>query len=117
MGIAQFSKIAPYLANPLVLIGFCLFLSFGVYWALIKSHILSPLSPRQTSVVVRMFLRYGLWVSILMMIVGGILAYQDAGAHSQKGSIIQQADSCGSNTNGDGNEVTVTCEDKKEGTK
>jgi len=119
MGLSQFSKIAPYLINPLVLIGFCLFLLFGTYQALLKTGIISPLSPRQSSVVVRMILRQGFWISTVIIILGFVYAgfrfHQDA--KSREGSVIQQTGPCGSNISGDNNQATVDCEDKKAGLK
>jgi hypothetical protein len=41
--ITGFSKVAPYLVNPLVLIGFGLFLFFGLYRALLLRY--RPLMP------------------------------------------------------------------------
>jgi hypothetical protein len=119
MGIGQFSKIAPYLVNPLVLIGFCLFLLFETYQVLLKTGIISPLSSRQSSVVVRMILRHGFWISIVIIILGFVYAgfrfHQDA--QGREGSLIQQTGPCGSNISGDNNKATVDCEDKKAGTK
>ena len=40
--LEAFSKIAPHLANPLVLVGFVLLLFFGVHRTLIRSGILRP---------------------------------------------------------------------------
>jgi hypothetical protein len=74
--ITGFSKVAPYLFNPLVLIGFVLFLLFGIHWALIKSGILTPLSQRQSSIVVRLFLRYGFWAAIVTLLLGFALAFR-----------------------------------------
>ena len=118
MGGAQFAKIVPYLANPLVLIGFCLFLLFGTYRVLLKRGLLSPLSQRQSSIVVRMILSNGFRISIAMMILGfayaGFRVYQQTkSAPGQTPSIKQQTGECGSNIAGDNNQATVSCEDKK----
>jgi hypothetical protein len=118
MGGAQFAKIVPYLANPLVLVGFCLFLLFGTHRVLLKRGFLSPLSKRQSSIVVRMILNHGLWISIVIMVFGfgyaGFRTYQQTkNAPGQTPSIKQQTGACGSNIAGDNNQATVTCEDKK----
>jgi hypothetical protein len=117
--VGQFLKIAPYLVNPLVLIGFCLFLLFETYQVLLKSGIVSPLSPRQSSLVVRMILRHGLWISIVLMILGfayaGLRHYRDAGSH--QGAVIQQTGPCGANVSGDHNQANVNCDDTKAGKK
>lgn len=117
--MGQFLKIAPYLVNPLVLIGFCLFLLFETYQVLLKSGIVSPLSPRQGSLVVRMILRHGLWISIVIIILGfayaGVRFHQDA--KGREGSVIQQTGPCGANVSGDHNQTNVNCDDTKAGTK
>jgi hypothetical protein len=80
--ITGFSKVAPYLVNPLVLIGFCLFLVFGTHWVLLKAGLLTPLSPRQSSGVIRMILRYGFWVAIIILVLG--FAYAFLGYHEAR---------------------------------
>ncbi len=35
-----FAEIAPYLTDPLVLVGFVALLAFGVHWTLIKSGVI-----------------------------------------------------------------------------
>lgn len=118
--ISQFSKVAPYLVNPLVLIGFCLFLVFGVHWALIKAGILTPLSQRQSADIVRWILRCGFWLAVLLLVLGFAYAfrsYDDAARKAAQGSITQQSGDCSSNTAGDHNDVKVDCTDKASGTK
>jgi hypothetical protein len=83
--ITGFSKVAPYLANPLVLIGFCLFLFFGIHRALLKTKLLTPLSQGQSSFVVRMILRYGFWAAIVILVLGfayAFLGYYEARLNS-----------------------------------
>jgi hypothetical protein len=97
MGGAQFAKIVPYLANPLVLVGFCLFLLFGTYRVLLKLGFLSSLSQRQSSIVVRMILSNGFRISIVLMILG--FAYAGFRVNQQTKStpgqtINQTADWC-----------------------
>lgn len=71
----SFAAIAPYLANPMVLIGFGLLLVFGVHRALIRSGILRPLSARSSSGIVRLILHYGFVLAILLILAGFGLAY------------------------------------------
>jgi hypothetical protein len=118
MGIGQFSKIAPYLTNPLVLIGFCLFLFYGLLWALLKSGLLSRLSQRQSSVVIRMILQYGFRIAIVaigFVVLGvayvGFQAHRAASGH-QGTTIIQQSGSCNSVNTGDG-QSSVNCDNTK----
>jgi hypothetical protein len=119
--VVQFSKVAPYLVNPLVLVGFCLFLLFGIHWALLKAGLLAPLSQRQSSTVLRAILKYGFWVAIFIVVLGfayAFYSYHDASRkHGQQGSISQQTGPCGSNIVGDNNEANVNCVDKGAATK
>ena len=115
--MVQFSKIAPYLANPLVLIGFSLFLFFGIHRALLRARLLTPLSQGQSPAVIRLILRYGLSLAILAVVLGfvyaGFQAYHDTSRQRvQQGPITQQAGPCGSNIVGDNNKTTVKCADE-----
>ncbi len=42
---SAFAKVAPFLEHPLVLVGFGLFLLFGLFRVLIKTGIIPPLPP------------------------------------------------------------------------
>src|SRR6516164_3019971 len=75
MDLSAFGKIAQYLANPLVLIGFVLFLAFGIHRALISSGIIPPLDQAGGSVVVRLILRYGFLLAVLLIVLGFGYAY------------------------------------------
>jgi hypothetical protein len=76
-GFPSFAQIAPYLTNPLVLIGFVLLLIFGVHKALIKSHILPPVSPTASNRIVRLLLHYGFVIALLLILCGfGFAAYK-----------------------------------------
>jgi hypothetical protein len=68
--LSAFAKFAPQLANPLVLIGFALFLFFGIHRALIKSRIISPLGKTEAPTIVRLMLHYGFIISTLMLLLG-----------------------------------------------
>jgi hypothetical protein len=114
--IGQFAKIARYLDNPLVLIGFCLLLLFGVYRVLLKARLLKPLSQRQSSAVVRMILTHGFQLTVAIIVLGFVYAgfryHNDKHKQNQQGPIIQQTGSWGSNIDGDNNKVDVNCADK-----
>jgi hypothetical protein len=75
--MADFSKVAPYLTNPLVLIGLMLLLFFGVHRALIKSRILSPVNSTASNTIVRLLLHYGFIVALLLVLLGfGLAAWK-----------------------------------------
>jgi tetratricopeptide (TPR) repeat protein len=68
--IKLFTELAPYLTQPLVLIGFVLLLAFGVHRALIKSGIIPPVGPRTGGRIVQAILRYGFWLAVLVIVLG-----------------------------------------------
>jgi hypothetical protein len=68
--IGSFARIAPYLTNPLVLIGFVLLLVFGVHRSLIRSGLLRPISQQQSSAVVKLLLKYGLLIALVIVALG-----------------------------------------------
>jgi predicted PurR-regulated permease PerM len=77
MDLSAFAKIAPYLANPLTLAGFLVFLFFAIHRLLIKSGIIPPVSKTQAPAIVKLFLSYGFAVAVLIIIAGfGLQAYQ-----------------------------------------
>lgn len=66
----SFETIAPFLSNPLVLIGFGVLLFFGVLQVLTRSKILPPLAQRTAGDLLRRFLRYGFTLAILVVSLG-----------------------------------------------
>jgi hypothetical protein len=56
--VAGFKEVAPYLTHPLVLVGFILFLFFGIHRTLLRAKIIPPLEPGEGSKVVQIVLRY-----------------------------------------------------------
>jgi uncharacterized membrane protein len=73
--LAGFKEVAPYLTHPLVLVGFVLFLVFGIHRMLLRAKIIPPLKPREGSKVVQIVLRYGLWIALVAMILGFALTF------------------------------------------
>lgn len=72
----NFEKIAPYLHDPLILIGFALFLFFGLGRLLLRLKIIPPL-PRQSAYrVVRLLLTYGFILALAVVAVGFVLKYR-----------------------------------------
>lgn len=77
--LTGFKDIAPFLKEPLVLIGFVLLIIFGVHRALLKARIISPLVPRASETVVNSLLRYGFLIALLVIVMGfGLVFYQSA---------------------------------------
>ncbi|WP_004175343.1 hypothetical protein [Nitrosospira lacus] len=80
--ITVFKEVAPYLTNPLVLVGFVLLLFFGIHRALLKAGILPPLTPHTGGKVVQSFLRDGFVIALAVIILGfGFAFYQEHFQH------------------------------------
>lgn len=73
--ISGFKEIAPYLKDPLVLIGFVPFLLFNIYRALLKAGILSPLTPHTGGKVVQSLLRHGFVITLAVVILASGFAF------------------------------------------
>jgi hypothetical protein len=88
-----FKDVAPYLTQPLVLVGFVLLLAFGVHRALLKAGIIPPLTPSSGSKVVQGLLRYGFVIAILAIILGFSLEFYRTPRSpiSASGPMIEQA--------------------------
>jgi tetratricopeptide (TPR) repeat protein len=72
MDITGFEKIAPHLANPLVLAGFGLMLTFGIHKAIISSKLLYRLNPEDSATIIKLILLTGL---LFMLAVLGLVAW------------------------------------------
>ena len=72
----EFESIALYLQHPMVLVGFVLFLFFGLHRVLIRSRIIPPLSQQSGSRVVQTLLRYGFVVAVLVIVFGFALEFR-----------------------------------------
>jgi tetratricopeptide (TPR) repeat protein len=68
--MSDFAKIAPYLEQPLVLVGFVLLLFFSIHRALIKSGVIPRLSAQSGSKVVASLLRYGFVLALMVVVLG-----------------------------------------------
>jgi hypothetical protein len=101
------------LVNPLVLIGFCCFLVYGVHWTLLKTGLLKPVKPEDSPEIVRILLNYGFWLAIVIVVLGFAYAFmqfsqranRDSGSQSQ---VPRQVRPCGSNVAGTGNPCAET---------
>jgi hypothetical protein len=91
--LAWFKDVAPYLTQPLVLVGFVLLIVFGVYGALLKASIIPPLTPRAGGTMVQSLVRYGFVIALLVIVLGFAFAfYQTQQNHNpaQEISTIKQ---------------------------
>ncbi len=81
----SFKEVAPYLSNPLVLIGFTLLLLFGIHRVLMRSGIIAPLSSSTSARTIQALLRYGFGLSLAVVILGfGLQFYTVRQEHATK---------------------------------
>jgi hypothetical protein len=73
--ITSFAEIAQYLTHPLILTGFTLMLFFGLLNKLLKSGILGKVSQQASGKIVTIFLRYGFWLALLVVLLGFSLQF------------------------------------------
>src|SRR5437667_3598493 len=73
----DFTKIAPYLKDPLVLIGFFLFISFLFSRYLIKQKVIPPLPPSLGFRVLKSLLLYGFIIGLVLLCLGFGLKYKE----------------------------------------
>lgn len=75
--LLDFSKIVPYLQNPLILIGVVLFLIYGLYKVLLKSGIITPLGKESSGKTVRLLIHYSFIIPTVLLISGfGFVAWK-----------------------------------------
>jgi hypothetical protein len=83
----DFSKIAPYLQDPLVLVGFVLLLFFGLGRALLKAGIIPVLTQKAGYQVVSRLLLYGFLLGLAVVLVGFGLKYRELSAQEQRAAV------------------------------
>jgi hypothetical protein len=79
MSLTDFSALAPALTNPLVLIGFVIFLMFGIQRTLIASGIIPPIAKVHAPRIVKLILSYGFWLAALLIVFGFAYAFLKVG--------------------------------------
>lgn len=72
-----FEKIAPYLKEPLILIGFFLLLAFSFSRYLVKQRVIPPLPKALGYRILRSILLYGFIIGLLLIILGFALKRQE----------------------------------------
>ena len=92
--LSTFKDIAPYLTQPLVLVGFVLLLFFGIHRTLLKAGIIPPLTARTGGKVVQLLLRYGFVIALVVILSGFGLqlfkTYRETQPPVDVGAIIEQ---------------------------
>ena len=72
-----FPAVAPYLKDPLVLIGFFLFLAFLFPRLLLKQRIIPPLPPGPGFRILKTILLYGFIIGLLLVMCGFAIKYRE----------------------------------------
>ncbi len=83
----EFAKIAPYLQDPLVLIGFFLFLGFLFVRGVLKAGIIPQLSQTLGYRVLQRILLYGFIIALALMAVGVFLKYRELSEREQAAAV------------------------------
>jgi len=112
--ISDFSKVAPYLHNPLVLVGFVLFLLSGITLAIMQTKLV-PLSQRQSAKLFHKGLKLVFLTAMICLVLGFAddVYSRHATTHKQVPQVVQQSGDCSVNINGDNNgDPTVNCDKK-----
>jgi hypothetical protein len=83
----DFAATAPYLKDPLVLIGFALFLAFLFSRRLIASGIIPPVGAGRGAQIVRLLLHYGFTIGLLVVVLGFWLKHGELSEHEQQAAV------------------------------
>lgn len=83
----NFQNIAPYLQDPLVLIGFVLLLFFGLTRSILKAGIIPQLSGSAGFRVVMRLLTYGFILALAVIAIGFALKYRELSEVEQKNAV------------------------------
>ena len=82
-----FGKIAPYLSDPLVLVGFVLFVGLSLARALLGSDIIPPVGPGRGADIVRLLLHYGFATGLIVIVLGFGLKYRELSQIEQRNAV------------------------------
>lgn len=83
----EFAKAAPYLQDPLVLVGFFLLFFFSLLRAIVKQGIFPQLNQRGATSILKMMLSYGFIVGVLIVLLGFGLKYKGISEEEQRRAV------------------------------
>jgi hypothetical protein len=84
----DFAAIAPYLKDPLVLIGFVLFIGFLFVRKIVTSGIIPPVGASRGAQILKLILHYGFIIGVLIIVLGFGLKYRDLSKDEQERAVI-----------------------------
>lgn len=93
MPVRNFSAVAPYLRDPLVLIGFFLFLGFLFTRYLVQRGVIPALSPSLGFRILKTILLYGFVIGLTLIVLGFLFKYKElqaTEAHATAALLEQQ---------------------------
>jgi hypothetical protein len=88
MSVRDFSSVAPYLHDPLVLIGFFLFLGFLFTRYLVQRGVIPALPPSLGFRILKTILLYGFVIGLTLIILGFVFKYKELQAAQAHASAI-----------------------------
>jgi hypothetical protein len=83
----SFDKVAPYLKDPLVLVGFALLLFFGFARTIIRSGLLTPVTGAKSYKMLQTVLLYGFLLGLLVIALGFGLKYRELSEADQQSAV------------------------------
>ena len=84
----NFEKIAPFLEDPLILIGFFLFVAFLFLRTLVTKGIIPTLKKDQGYNILRLILLYGFIIGLVLTGLGFGLKYKEISKAEQKNLVV-----------------------------
>lgn len=83
----HFHKIAPYLEEPIVLVGLVLFLFFGLARTILEAGVIPILTSRDGYRVIMRLMTYGFVLALVVIVFGSVHKYRELSEEEQKAAV------------------------------